>query len=187
MDRIISIMARYMAKQCVGESEWEQHKDQVHTLVRRGLATAATAGQNSRWRRRKPATGGGWRREDDLETWRGRAGYARVKGFGKISKSWHVSIYNLTLSVWPSGMTRWHRDAKLQAVTATRCDRKVQIGCAEIENLDQLSDLGMTEKVESVRPRCTKRFWRFKSMTNRELRVLLTQSGSNLTWSNFVI
>ena len=78
-------------------------------------------------------------------------------------------------------MTRWHRDAKLQVVTATRCDRKVLIGRTEIENLDQLGDLGRTEKGESVRPRCTKRFWRFKSMTNRELRVLLTQIGSNLT------
>ena len=70
---------------------------------------------------------------------------------------------------------------KLQAVTATRCDRKVLIGCTEVENLDQLSDLGMTEKSESVRPKCTKRFWKFKSMTNWGLRVLLTQSGSNLT------
>ena len=62
----------------------------------------------------------------------------------------------------------------MQAVTATRCDRKVLIGCTEIENLDQLSDLGRTEKDESVRPKYTKRFWKFKSMTNRELRVLLT-------------
>ena len=36
------------------------------------------------------------------------------------------------------------------------CDRKVQIGCTEIENLDQLSDLGMTEMEESVRPKRTK-------------------------------
>ena len=66
-------------------------------------------------------------------------------------------------------------------VTATRRDKKVQIGCTEIENLDQLSDLGMTEMEESIRPKSTKKFWKFKSMTNRGLRVLLTQSGSNLT------
>ena len=66
-------------------------------------------------------------------------------------------------------------------VTATQCDRKVQIGCTEIENLDQLSDLGVTEMVGSVIPKCTKRFWKFKSMMNQGLRVLLTQSGSNLT------
>ena len=66
-------------------------------------------------------------------------------------------------------------------VIATRCDRKVQIGCTKIENLDRLSDLGGTEMEESVRPRITKKFWKFKSLTNRGLRVLLTQSGSNLT------
>ena len=69
----------------------------------------------------------------------------------------------------------------MKAVIATRCDQKVQIGCNEIENLDRLSDLGMTEMDESVRPKRTKKFWKFKSMTNRGLRVLLTQSGSNLT------
>ena len=72
-------------------------------------------------------------------------------------------------------------DAESQAVTATRCDRNIQIGCTEIENLDQLSELGVTELDGSVRPKCTERFWKFKSMTNRGLRVLLTQSGSNLT------
>ena len=66
-------------------------------------------------------------------------------------------------------------------VTATRCDRKVQIGCTEIKNLDRLSDIGMTEMDESVRPKHTKKFWKFKSMMNRGLRVLLTQSGLNLT------
>ena len=47
--------------------------------------------------------------------------------------------------------------------------------------------LGRTKMEESVRPRITKKFWKFKSMMNRRLRVLLTQSGSNLTWSNFVM
>ena len=70
---------------------------------------------------------------------------------------------------------------ELQAVAATRCDQKVLIGCTEIENLDQLSELGQTENDESVRPKCTGRFWKFKSMMNRGLRVLLTQSGLNLT------
>ena len=60
-------------------------------------------------------------------------------------------------------------------------------GGTEIENLDWLSDLGMTEMDESVRPKRTKKFWKFKSMMNQGLRVLLTQSGSNLTWSNFVM
>ena len=46
---------------------------------------------------------------------------------------------------------------------------------------------GMTKMEESVRPKHTKKFWKFKSMTNRGLWVLLTQSGSNLTWSNFVM
>ena len=80
-----------------------------------------------------------------------------------------------------SGTTQWHRDANMLAVAATRWDRKVQIGCTEIENLDQLSELGVTEVDDSVIPKCTKRFWKFKPMTNRGLRVLLTQSGSNLT------
>ena len=71
--------------------------------------------------------------------------------------------------------------AESQAVTATWCDRKVLIGCTEIENLDQLSELGVTEVDDSVIPKSTKRFWKFKSMTNRGLRVLLTQSGSNPT------
>ena len=129
-----------------------------------------------RWRFPLTAAGGRSRREDDPETRGGRACYARARMFGNFSKIWPVSIYNLTLSVWPSGTTRWHRDAKLQAVTTTRCDRKVLIGCTKIENLDQLSDLGRTEKDESVRPKCTERFWKFKSMMNRGLRVLLTQS-----------
>ena len=106
---------------------------------------------------------------------------ARAKGFGGISKFLPVTIYSPTLSVLPSGTTRWHRDAKLYTVVATRCDRKVQIGCTEIENLDQLNDLGRTESGVSVRPRIIKRFGKFKSMMNRGLRALLTQSGSNLT------
>ena len=76
-------------------------------------------------------TGGGWQREDDLETTLAEQAIARAKGFG--------------------------------------------------ENLDQLNDLGRTESGVSVRPRIIKRFWKFKSMTNRGLRALLTQSGSNLT------
>ena len=52
----------------------------------------------------------------------------------------------------------------------------VQIGCIEIENLDQLNELGRTESGVSVRPRIIKRFWKFKSMTNRGLQALLTQS-----------
>ena len=38
----------------------------------------------------------------------------------------------------------------MQAVATTWCDRKVQIVCTEIENLGQLSYLGMTEMDESV-------------------------------------
>ena len=34
---------------------------------------------------------------------------------------------------------------------------------------------GMAEKDESVRPKCTERFWKFKSVTNRWLWVLVTQ------------
>ena len=41
MDRLISIVARYMAKQCAGESELEQHKVQVQFGDE--LASAATA------------------------------------------------------------------------------------------------------------------------------------------------
>ena len=92
-----------------------------------------------------------------------------MKRFGEISKFLSVSIYSPTLSVWPGGTTRWHRDAKLYIVIATRCDQMVQIGCTEIENLDQLNDLGRTESRVSVRPRIIKRFWKFKSMTNRGL------------------
>ena len=36
----------------------------------------------------------------------------RVKSFGEISKIQPVSIYIPTLSVRPSGTTRWHRDAE---------------------------------------------------------------------------
>ena len=92
-----------------------------------------------------------------------------LRRFEEISKISPVGIYILTLSVWPSGTTRWHRDAESRAVTATRCDQRVQIGCTKIENLDQLSELAVTEVDESVRPKCTKRFWKFKSMTIREL------------------
>ena len=88
--------------------------------------------------------------EDAPETRRGRAGCARARSFEKISKFWPGGKYSLTLSVSQSGTTRWHRDALLQAVFATRCDRKVQIGCTKIENLDQLSDLSGTEMEESL-------------------------------------
>ena len=99
-----------------------------------------------------------------------------LRDFEEISEISPVGIYIPTLSVWPSGTTRWHRDAESQVVTATRCDQRGQIGCTEMENLDQLSELGVTEVDDLVIPKCTKRFWKFKSMTNRGLRVLLTQS-----------
>ena len=76
------------------------------------------------------------------------------------------------------GGTEMYNCVQLQQLGVTE---KFQIGCTKIENLDQLNDLGRTEMEESVRPRITKRFWKFKSMTNRGLRVLLTQGGSNLT------
>ena len=56
-------------------------------------------------------------------------------GFGGISKIWPVGNYILALSVWPSGTTRWHRDAEPQAVATTRWDRRDLIGCTKIENL----------------------------------------------------
>ena len=59
----------------------------------------ATAGQiavDSGGDQRREVTGD---EEDDPETRGGRAGSARAKRFGKISKFWPVSIYNLTLSV----------------------------------------------------------------------------------------
>ena len=53
-----------------------------------------------------PVDGGGdqWREvagdeEDDSETRGGRAGSARAKRFGKVSKFWPRGIYSLTLSV----------------------------------------------------------------------------------------
>ena len=52
MDRLISIVARYMAKQCAGESELEQHKVQVHTLVRRWTCYGGNGGDD-------PVDGGG--------------------------------------------------------------------------------------------------------------------------------
>ena len=58
---------------------------------------------------------------------------------------------------------RLGRVGQARAVTTTRCDRKVLIGCTEIENLDQHSDLGMTEMEDWVRPKYTKKFWKFKS------------------------
>ena len=75
------------------------------------------------------------------------------------------------------GGTEMHNCKQLLQLGVTESS----IGCTEIENLDRLSDLDMTEMEESVRPKSTKKFWKFKSMTNRGLRVLLTQSGSNLT------
>ena len=70
---------------------------------------------------------------------------------------------------------------EMQNRKRSQCDREVQIGCTEMENLDQLSELGVTEVDDSVIPKCTKRFLKFKSMTNWGLRVLLTHSVSNLT------
>ena len=45
-------MARYMGKQCAGESELEQHKVQVHTLVRRWTCYGGNGGDD-------PVDGGG--------------------------------------------------------------------------------------------------------------------------------
>ena len=74
MDRMVSIVARFMAKQCAGELELEQHKDQVHTRVRRWTCYGGNGGDD-------PVDGGGDQRlevagneEDDLETQGGRAG-----------------------------------------------------------------------------------------------------------------
>ena len=73
MDRTISIMPRYMAKQCAGESELEQHKVQVHTLVQRLTCYGGNDGDD-------PVDGGGDQcleaagdEEDDPETQGGRA------------------------------------------------------------------------------------------------------------------
>ena len=111
--------------------------------------------------------GGRWRREDDPETQDGRAGHARAKRFWRNFQI----LTRRYIYLDPVGVTEWNnsvdRDVESQAVTATRCDRMVLIGCTEIENLDQLNELGLTEKDESVRPKCTERFWKFKSMTNR--------------------
>ena len=74
MDSLISIVARYMAKQCAGESELEQHKVQVHTLVQWSTFYGGNGGDD-------PIDGGGDQRqeaagdeEDDPETQGGRAG-----------------------------------------------------------------------------------------------------------------
>ena len=188
MDRLISYLVRNMALSLCEESEVKNcTKSRTHTLVRWWVCYGRNGGVESRWRRRKPAAGGRWRWEDDPKTTLAEQAIARAKGFGEISKILPMTIYSPTLSVWMSGTARWHRDAKLYTVVATRCDQKVQIGCTKIENLDQLNDLGRTESRVSVRPRNIKRFWKFKSMTNQGLQVLLTQSGSNLTWSNFVM
>ena len=82
-------------------------------------------------------------------------------------------------------MTEWNNSV---APRLQNRKRLLQLGVTEVfksvdrdENLDQLSELGLTEMDDSVRQKCTKSFWKFKSMMNRGLRVLLTQSGSNLT------
>ena len=79
MDRMVSIVARFMAKQCAGESELEQHKVQVHTLVRRWTCYDSNDGDDL-------VDGGGDQRqeaagdeEDDPETQGGRAGHARAE------------------------------------------------------------------------------------------------------------
>ena len=71
------------------------------------------------------------------------------------------------------GGTEMQNRKRLLQLGVTKLFKSVEV--TEIENLDQLNELGMTERNESVRPKCIERFWKFKSMTNRGLRVLLTQ------------
>jgi hypothetical protein len=70
---------------------------------------------------------------------------AGSKCLKKFSTVRVAGIYTHVLSVAPSGMNRWHRDAKLCAVTANRWDRVGLIGSIEIENLDQSNAFGVTE------------------------------------------
>jgi len=67
-------MARFMAKQCAGESELEQHKVQVHTLVRRWTCYGGNGRDDpvdSDEAQRQEAAGA---EEDDPETQGDKAG-----------------------------------------------------------------------------------------------------------------
>ena len=97
-------------------------------------ATQETISVDGGGDQRQEATGD---EEDDLETQGGRAGWARAKGLGEISKIWPVDIYNLTLSVWPSGTTRMHNCKQLQQLGVTEKFKSV---APRLKTLDQLSD-----------------------------------------------
>ena len=65
-----------------------------------------------------PVDGGGDQRqeaagdeEDDPETQEAERAMRGRRGFGEISKILPVGIYSPTLSVRPSGTTRWHQDS----------------------------------------------------------------------------
>ena len=98
-----------------------------------------------------------------------------LRGFEEISKISPVGIYIPN----PIDVTEWNNSvAPRFRITRGYCN-SVRSKCSyrlhRDSNLDQLNELGMTERNESVRLKCIERFWKFKSMTNRWLRVLLTQ------------
>ena len=72
------------------------------------------------------------------------------------------------------GGTEMHNCIQLQQLGVTEKFKSVALRLKTRSTYD----LGMTEMEESVRPKHKKKFWKFKSMTDRGLRVLLTRSGS---------
>ena len=136
-----------------------------------------------RWKRRgrNPLTAAETSDRRLLAT-RRRSGDHDVRGSCCAGEGFQRNFQNLTRGYLYPGLVRvteWNDSVAPRCrITSGYCNSvwpNCSNGCTEIENLDQLSELGMTERNESVRPKYTERFWKFKSMTNRWLWVLLTQ------------
>ena len=133
-----------------------------------------TATETSDWRRLAAR-----RRSGDQV---GRVGYRAGEG---VRRNFQIFCPRLYIA----RPCRCDRVERLGGTEMQNCKQLLQLGVTEkfksvaprLKNLDRLSDLGRTEVGESIRPRITKKFWKFKSLTYQGLRVLLTQSSSNLT------
>jgi hypothetical protein len=147
----------------------------VHTLTRWWTRYGDNGGEDS-------VDGGGDQRqevagdgEDDLETSSRQSWTGAGEGFRRnFQKSTRGYIYPD-----PVGVTELSNSVAPRCRIASGYCNSVRPNCSNWLhrdwNLDQLNELGMTERNESVRPKYIERFWKFKSMTNRWLRVLLTQ------------
>ena len=123
-----------MAMNFVQESElWEAHRGQIRTLTWRRISYGGNGGENlvdsdGDQRQEALATTTTIRRPRGWQQWG-----ASSSGLKKFSNRWVRRIYTHVLSVAPNGMLRWHRDAKLRAVSATRLDQVILIGITEMK------------------------------------------------------